>query len=139
MFSVKLARVSQQLPKGKVMARDVLIASTRWSLVQIWHCFKASFPCYGSFASCCGHVFSVELAHVSQQLPKGKVIARDALITNMLYFSALNCLVVKLSLFFLPCRDSFLERRGLAGCCSLHWRSQMFQSSHAQVSFLVGM
>ena len=99
-FFVELTRVSQQLPKNKVIARDVLIASARWSLVQIWDRFKASFPCYGSFASCCGLVFSVELARVSQWLPKGEVIVRDALITNTLYFSALNCLVVKLSPFF---------------------------------------
>ena len=92
--------LSQQLPKNKVIARDVLIASARWSLVQIWDRFKASFLCYGSFASCCGLVFSVELARVSQWLPKGEVIARDAPITNMLYFSTLNCLVVKLSLIF---------------------------------------
>ena len=100
MFSVKLTRVSQQLPKNKVIAKDVLITSVRWSLVQLWDRFKASFPCYGSFASCCGLVFSVELARVSQWLPKGEVIVRDALITNTLYFSALNCLVVKLSPFF---------------------------------------
>ena len=100
MFSVELTPVSQQLPKNKVITRDMLIANARQSLVQIWDCFKASFPCYGSFASCCGLVFSVELARVSQWLPNGEVITRDAPITNMLYFSALNCLVVKLSLCF---------------------------------------
>ena len=114
MFSVELTRVSQQLPKNEVITRDVLIASARRSLVQIWDRFKASFPCYASFASCCGLVFFVELARVSQWLPKGEVIARDALITNTLYFSALNCLVVKLSLFFFSCRDGFFGKGRLS-------------------------